>query len=97
MYNADTYNMLDAIKANAVALLYEEDDLETANLLERIFRDAEGLRIRLRDLEAESKEYHCRAIKADMKVRELNIKFREKMEKTKQNMEENMELEKEPN
>ena len=71
MYDAENYNMLDAIKANTVAMLYEDDDLETANLLEKIFRDVEFLRIRLNDLEKENKDFHYRAVKAEMRIKTL--------------------------
>jgi hypothetical protein len=71
MYNAENYNMLDAIKANVMEFAYSEDSLEDANILERIFADVEGLRIRLNDLEKEVRDYRRRAIKAEIELRKL--------------------------
>ena len=73
MYYNDNYNMLDAIKANVVELHSGETDdyLEDAELLEKIFRDIEGLRIRMADLEKEIKDYRKAAMEARMELRKL--------------------------
>ena len=71
MYDAECYNLLDALKSNVMAFIWEDDNLEMANLLERIFHDIEATRIRLDDLEKECKDFHYRAVKAEMRIKTL--------------------------
>lgn len=55
MYNAEPYVLTDAIKANVTELYFgsDADWLEEADLIQRIYRDCEFLKEKLKILESE--------------------------------------------